>query len=304
MIQKKQVTYLLVFCVTLLLASCSDTPDLPTITDSPIVSVVSDEIDPTETPTLTPFSPSATPEESAAIVNGELIPLAEYEAEMARFRAASETGIMTLQEDDVLGNLIDQVLLAQAARDAGFVVDDSVLQARIHNLGLSDQELENWILENGYTQESFEKTLTRSIEAAWMRDQIASQTPSTTEQVHARQILLYNLTEAEEVYAQLESGTDFGTLAAEYNPLTQGDLGWFPRGYLTVTELDDYVFALEPEAFTPIIETPLGYHIVQLLEHSLAHPLTPDAYRFMQTQVLKNWLAEQRNQSEIVINLP
>ena len=286
------------------LVGCSTEASVTPETEPPPITATQPQAEIIPTSTSTPFSPSATPEKSAAIVNGEMITLAEYEAELARFRGTADTGILTLEEAAVLDNLIDQVLLAQAANEAGFIVDETLLQTRIQNLGLSDQDLANWILENGYTRASFEETLSRSIAAAWMRDQIARETPSTTEQVHARQILLYNLTEAEEVFAQLEAGTDFGTLAEQYNSLTKGDLGWFPKGYLNVSELDDFVFSLEPGRYTPIIETPLGYHIVQLMERDLNHPLTPDAYRFMQTQALKNWLEDQRSQSEISINLP
>jgi peptidyl-prolyl cis-trans isomerase C len=302
MIRKIQLSCFI--CIFFGLVACSEGINAPTTTNVPTTLSTPVDRKPTETPTVTPFTPSATPEEAAAIVNGEIITREEYLAELARFRAASETGIGSFEEDAVIDSLIDQVLLAQAATHAGFSVDDALLQTRIQNLGISDQDLENWILENGYTRASFERTLARSIAAAWMRDQIAEETSSTTEQVHARQILLYNLTDAEEVFTQLESGTDFGTLAEQYNSLTKGDLGWFPRGYLNVSELDEIVFSLEPGGYTPIIETPLGYHIVQLLERDPNHPLTPDAYRFMQTLTLRNWLEDQRSQSEIIINLP
>jgi len=195
-------------------------------------------------------------------------------------------------------------LLAQAAVESGFLVDEAMVQSRIEQLDIGGDALQTWLDAHGYTDSSFRNALARSIAAAWMRDQVVSQVPKTTEQVHARQILLYNSEEADDVLNQLEAGADFETLADQYDPLLGGDLGWFPRGYLTVPELDDVVFNLSPGEYSSIIETMLGFHIVQVIEQGSAHPLNPNAYRVVQTQALEQWLLDRRAQSDIVIYSP
>jgi len=237
-------------------------------------------------------------------VNGEGILLEEYEAEIARFRPNSGTGLATYGEEQVLQELLDQVILAQAASEAGFQLDESLLEARIQQLGLSDQALADWMTVYGYSESSFRHAMKREIAAAWMRDKVIGEVPDTAEQVHARQILLYNSNEAEAVYAQLQSGTEFGTLVAEYEPVTLGDLGWFPRGYLNVSELDDVLFNLEAEAYSPVIQSPIGFHIVQVLERDPNRLLTADARRVLQVQALADWLEDRREQSEIINFLP
>ena len=254
------------------------------------------------TPTLT--EPTVTQVPLAARVNGEGIPLAFYESELARFRANSGTGLATYDENKVLQDLIDQVMLAQAAWEAGFLVDEALVEARIQELGLSEPQLKEWMAANGYTPEDFRQAMKWSLAAAWMRDEIIAQVPETADQVHARQILLYNSTEAETAYARLEAGAKFETLAAEFDPVTQGSLGWFPRGYLNVTELDEIVFGLELGAYSPVIQTPLGYHIVQLLERNPERPLTADARRTLQAQALTQWLQTRRSRIEIIILVP
>ena len=122
--------------------------------------------------------------------------------------------------------------------------------------------------------------------------------------MHARQILLYNSDEAEAIYAQISSGADFETVAGQYDPIANGDLGWFPRGYLTIPELDDVVFALEPGEFSPIIETEIGFHILQVIERDSARQLNFSAYQVVQKAALKQWLQERQAQSEIVYSLP
>jgi len=302
-------TFLLgvIFSIGLALTACANGETPPSDVPAQVIITATPERDPEEpTVTLTPTTstPSNTPVPIALQINGEGILLEDYEAELARFQVVVGTGLATDDSDAMLDDLIDQVLLAQAARESGFIVDDFMLQERIQELSLSEGALKTWITENGYSDDSFQRFLARAIAAAWMRDQLIAEVPDTAEQVHARQVLLYNLTEAEAVYAQLQAGTEFGTLTAEYEPVTKGELGWFPRGYLTVPELDDVLFSLEPGAYSPIIRTALGYHIVQVLEREPDHTLTADSLRVVQLQALKQWLETRRNQSEIFLFLP
>ncbi len=44
---------------------------------------------------------------------------------------------------------------------------------------------------------------------------------------------------------QLQAGADFATLAYRYDPLTGGDLGWFPRGVLTQPAVEEAAFSLQ-----------------------------------------------------------
>jgi peptidyl-prolyl cis-trans isomerase C len=240
----------------------------------------------------------------AAQVNGEEVTLEALKAEIARYQMISGTGLATFSEEKILEDMIDQVLLAQAANNLGFEVDEALLDARIQNLGLSETILDAWMKEYGYSEEDFRQAMRQAIAAAWMMDKIIEDVPETADQVLARQVLLNNSNEAEAVYNQLEDGVEFGTLAAQYDPVTSGDLGWFPRGYLNVSELDDVVFSLEPGLFSDIIQTALGYHIVQVIERDPNHPLSVTTRRVLQVQALADWLETQRLQSEINIMLP
>ena len=290
--------------LVILLAACKNGEIVPAETISQISTTVTAPSESILTATPPPSYPSTTPVELAAQVNGEGISLAEYETELALFHAAAGTSLAAYGEEKVLENMIDQVMLAQAAAEAGFVVDETLLQTRIDKLNIGEQALQDWLAVHGYTEPSFRQALARSIAAAWMRDQIIAGVSKTAEQVHARQILFYDLDEANNVFAQLEAGTDFRTLAAQYKPLTSGDLGWFPRGCLTVPELDKVLFALEPGEYGPVIETQLGFHIVQVIERDPQRPLSPDAYRVIQIQAIQQWLNDRRSQSEIIIISP
>jgi len=232
----KRVTTLIIFI--LLLAACNSTETTTPSPDSDQIESPTPELKITSTPTpfILPTPEPGTP--LAALVNGQAITLEEYQEELERAQIASETGLVTFTEGDVLQNLIDEVLLVQGAAEKGFVMEEDLIQSRLDQLELDDPSNQDWLSMYGYTQESFEQAFRRTIAATWMRDQIIHSVPSTAEQVHARQILLYNFDEAENAYSQLQAGTDFATLASQYDPITSGELGWFPRGYLTVPELE------------------------------------------------------------------
>lgn len=258
--------------------------------------------------TPTPNLPTATPQAMAVTVNGEGITVAEYTAELARYKSAQQALNKTVSDTDasktVLEDLISQVLLEQGARAAGYEITDSALQSRIDaltsQLGGADK-LSKWETDNGYDDASFRADLKRSIDAAWMRDKIINAVPTAADQVHVQQILLYNANDAQSVLQQLQGGADFNTLAAQYDPNARGDLGWFPKGYLLDPNVEQAAFSLQVGQISGVIQTNVGYDIIKVLEKDPQHPLSPDAYLDLQEQALNNWVAQQRAQAKIVL---
>ncbi len=251
--------------------------------------------------------PTAAPPPSVAIVNGEYITLAEFQAELARYQSAQTAlGVTVLDaaaNQTILEDMIAQFLLAQAAREANFNFTETDLRSRMDALaseigGL--QALSAWQSDYGYDDATFQIALKRSVESAWMRDKIIADVPTTVEQIHVRQILTYNEEDARAALEELKAGADFDKLAALYDPITLGELGWLPRGYLLDASADEAVFALQAGMYSEIIATNAGYHIFMALERG-DHPLSPDALLTMQELALRNWLVEKRANSDIVL---
>jgi parvulin-like peptidyl-prolyl isomerase len=244
----------------------------------------------------------------ALLVNGEGITIADFDAEVQRYIAAQTALGNEITSVDatgiVLQDLIVQMLLSQAARENGFTLDEAALQARIDALvaGIGGADaLSAWENANGYTDQSFRSALKRAAEAAWMRDNIISAVPSTAEQVHVQQILLYNLDTAQDFLTQLNGGADFDELAFRADPLTRGDLGWVPRGYLLNQQIEDAAFSLEAGHYSDLITTDVGYHIVKVLERDPARLLSPDAYLVLQELALNRWVEEQKQTADVVL---
>jgi parvulin-like peptidyl-prolyl isomerase len=237
----------------------------------------------------------------ALTVNGEGIPLAEFDAEVARYIAA-QTALgksvdPTAAASAVIEDFIAQLLLAQGARANGFILDEAALQARIDSLTAQvggTEVLSAWQQSHGYDEQAFRSALKRAAEAAWMRDRIISTVPSTAEQVHVQQILLYNQDTAVSFLAQLNGGADFNELAYKADPVTRGDLGWVPRGYLLNPQIEEAAFGLSVGEHSDVIATDVGFHIVRIVEHDPNRLLSPDAFLMLQELALKKWVEGQR----------
>jgi peptidyl-prolyl cis-trans isomerase C len=259
-------------------------------------------------PTFTPPAPTATSVPMALTVNAEGITADEFNAELVRYQA-SQAALGNDPSDQeatglVMEEFISQLLLAQGAREGGFSLDGVALQARIDalvaRLGGADK-LSGWQQAQGYSDESFRVALERHAAAAWMRDKIISAVPSTAEQVHVRQILLYNEVNAQKFWNELQAGVDFDEIAANVDPVTRGDIGWFARGYLAEKPVEEAAFALEPGEYSEIIQDQVGFHIIKLIERQADRPLSPDEILTLQNRAVEDWLVNRREQSTIVL---
>lgn len=256
-------------------------------------------------------NPTPTEASLAARVNDEGILLTEYEAEMKRYQAGieqlGEQFDPELARQEVIDDLVAQTLFAQAAAAQNYYVDEVDLQAEIDQYAEAaggQGVLQTWISENFYDPDSFRTDVSRDMAVIWMRNYLIAQVPQAAEQVHARQILMNSENEAIGIQRQLEVGTSFKSLAFLYDPLTGGELGWFPRGYLLQPEVENAAFSMQPGQYSGIILTSFGYHIVEVIEVDPQHSLSQDALLFVQRQALENWLDEQITQSTIEILIP
>ena len=294
--------------VALIAAGCGSsgsetaTPqDFPTAAINPIESPT-----PSASPTPTPI-----PIPAAAIVNGEVIPLSYFEHEVQRYKASFSEG-ETLPSDaeiseHVLNTLIEQQLLSQVARSSGYTFTEQMLEEKIANLLAelgSGSALTSWMQANFYDDAEFRMALRLGSEAAWQRDQIIASVPDAVEQVRARQIFSRTAEEAQYALASLNSGVSFDELAWRYSPETGGELGWFPRGYLLFPAIEEVAFSLPVGLHSEIIQTEIGYHIIEVMEHVDSYPLTTDAKLSLQAKALADWLQAERAKAQIEITMP
>jgi len=294
---------ILLSALILMLSACSrnQTPK--------IVYPPTTETDEIQAPTNTDVSETAevitqTEIPAVAIINGERISSEFFEGEVARYLAAQDANVEeavdeTHAREVVLNDLIDQVLLAQAAQAEGLTISDEQVQEKIDSLSEGADLLE-WMNTWGYTEESLFEALKLQMLAALQRDRIIEAVPEVMEQAELRQIFAYTQEGARSALTSLRSGVDFEEVAYTYDPVTGGYLGWVPRGYLLVPAVEDAAFSLPVGSYSDVIESNVGFHIVLVIARE-DRGVSGDALLTLQRQALYDWLAVQRENSTIEV---
>ncbi len=259
---------------------------------------------PTATLTAVPATQTPTPEPLAAYVNGEAITLAAFEGEVARYEAAQATlgiDLATLgnYRAAVLEQLIDLSLLSQFAVNQGMQLSEAELDERFQAATASNG------VAAGYTADEFRTELHREILAARTIGAITDVLPTLVQHTSARHILVATREEADDLLDQIANGADFGLLAVIHSrdPGTRpagGELGWFPKGLLTMPEVEEAAFSLQPGEISGVIESELGFHILEVLGRE-DRPLVGETLTNYRIAAVEQWLAEQRQRAEIEI---
>src|SRR5580704_13755258 len=254
-------------------------------------------------------------EEIVARVNNEVITRSEFERAKASADEDAKSDCQSrctpeqlsqLIEDrkkNALGELIDQSLLVQRAKDMGISVEPDVIkqldQIRIENKLPSMEALEEAVSKQGINWEDFKNNirsglLTKKVIGSEVGSHINvpkeeiqkyydehKQEFMRPEQVALRSIEV-NTTgkdatevadlkkKAETARKRIQDGEDFGEIAKRYSDGATakqgGYLGQYKRGELS-KELEDTVFKMKRNDLTEVMETKQGFLIMQVLEH-------------------------------------
>lgn len=260
----------------------------------------------------------------AARVNGQDIPMAVFQKQFFQFKVALTDQNVDLTTDEgkaalaqvrmqVLNSLIELALIQQAAARMGISISDAQLEARVQETvasGGGEEKFQEWLAESGITPEEFREQLRAELLTEMVIQQVTASVPATAEQVHARHILLSTEQAAQEALRRIQAGEDFAKVAREMSQdeITRadgGDLGFFPKGMLSVPqEIEDAAFALQPGQVSGIVRSPYGYHIIQALERQTGRPLPPDVHQAMKQKAFDDWLQQQRAAAQVEILVP
>jgi len=172
---------------------------------------------------------------------------------------------------------------------------EEIYQDAIANLseeyGISESDLKRGFEDHLYSEKILD-VITKDIEC-------------TQEQVWALHILIDEEVLAKNIKTRLDEGEDWSLMATTYSTDTSnkdkgGDLGWFGQGVM-VPEFEQAAFKLEVGETSEPIETDFGFHIIRILGHE-ERLLTEDACQSIRSEKFQEWLAELRENSNIIIN--
>ncbi len=311
--------HILLLFFSLIFVACTQDVPKPISTAAETQAETANEIETTGASVSDTEIASTSNDTIVAIVNDQPILLKTYQKQIAQFEQTlqaqgtdleSETGQAALRQinNQVLDALIDQVLIEQAASEQGISIAEDVLAEKIRESveqGGGEAQFETWLEANSLTNEEFRDTLRFQLTANQMFEVITQDIPDTAEQIQLRQIVVTTDETARSIIDQLKAGVDFGELAQEYtidesNRESGGALDWFPRGAgLVPPEIEDIAFSLNPDEVSGPIQSPLGFHIIQLQNREENRSLKTEMLQALKDQFFTNWLREQRAASVI-----
>jgi parvulin-like peptidyl-prolyl isomerase len=256
-----------------------------------------------------------------ARVNGQRISLQAYERELNQLLDALAVAGEDLEGDEfqtqlpvvrrqILDLLIDNVLVQQAAVEAGITVTDDEIHQRMVEVvdeGRSLIAFQAWLEETGQSWEEFGRDMCQDILHQKMFDYVTEGISSTLDMVWARQVVVATPDEAVVVLTRLASGESFEDVAREVSldEATRdrgGDLGWIPRGLGWIPiDMEEALFAGRPGQVQGPLEVEGGFVIVQTVEVQIDYALDPDTWEAVRATTFRFWLEGRREASEIVI---
>ncbi|HEY6555018.1 MAG TPA: peptidylprolyl isomerase [Vicinamibacteria bacterium] len=237
----------------------------------------------------------------------------------------------------VLDGMVAQALLLQDAQRQGVVVSDDELKPQMAALrgrfpdeatykkaleqeGLTEKELQEKLRQEAVIQKYVG---TRVFNEVAVTDQVAREfydknqdKMQRPERAHLRHILILVApnaapadkekarAKAEDLLKKIKGGEDFAKLAAENSDDTGskvrgGDLSWVSRGQAP-PPFEQAAFALaKPNDLSGVVESPAGFHIIQLVAREAANAVPFEEARPRITQMLQQQQAGERLQARV-----
>lgn len=189
---------------------------------------------------------------------------------------------------DILGQLIQDEIVAQAADELGVEVTDEEIAEQWEALASQfggEEELVAEIERRGLTEDDVRRQLAAFVRREKLSDHFAQAAEVSEEDLRAAyeerleaqytvarasHILVEAEDQARDLLAQLEEGADFAELAREhsqdeFSAVRGGDLGENPRGTF-VQEFDDALWEAEEGEIVGPVQTQFGWHIIKVDE--------------------------------------
>ena len=227
-----------------------------------------------------------------------------YRANVAASHTGAEREKVLAENRMILLNqMIDNLLIEQQSRKAGIVIADEELMSAIKDLlrrrNISQDDLQKALDREGTTLEGYKKGVRDQLmRIKLLQREVKSRVSVSDEEIGAyyrkyredyegketvriRQILLPLPKEgdpaekakiradAEAIHKSLLSGEPFELLSARYSQgsaaAAGGDIGYIEKGMI-LHEVEEVAFSLPLNQISGVIESPVGFHIIQVID--------------------------------------
>lgn len=275
--------------------------------------------------------------ETAAIVNGTKITMAEFNQNIALYSYGFTTE--ELNEDDgtgstkidsmkkyVIDKLVLEAIILEEAKKNNIVVEDSEIEEDLNAFKdqlAEDEALKAYMTDNNIDDEFIKKFLktgklitkyevfflenSNIDEAAALEFYNENIDAFVDEQIKARHILVRELETAQALRDRIVNGESFEDIAKEYsedksNKDEGGDLGYFKAGEM-VSDFSSAAFKLPIGIVSEPVQTTFGYHLI-LVEDRITETigfeeLVDDLIDHLQLQELRSHINGLMDSAEI-----
>jgi peptidyl-prolyl cis-trans isomerase C len=230
-----------------------------------------------------------------AVVNGEAIPVVEFERELGLAYEFPEGGTSPAPEQlialkqTVLQGLLDRQLLLQDARSKSVTVPQEAVQAAVARLKAEYQDgrFQEALSQGRLSESEFQAKTAARLTVEKLVDEVVYERVAVTEEelqgyldahasefqepeeVHAAQIVVKDVEDARRLQDELQRGKKFSDLARAHSLSADarlgGDLGWFPKGVMP-PEFDKVAFSLQPGQISDVVTSEYGFHLFKVLD--------------------------------------
>ncbi len=219
------------------------------------------------------------------------------------YKGSNKDKVIADARQSVLNRLIVDRLIDQEAKKYGTTMKDDDVMTAIRGMlagqNLSMEEFQARLAKSGMTLDQYkEKTKEQMLKSRILKFEVNYKVSVSDQEigeyygkhrdeyegkdaVRIKQILLpfpkgadgrrkeMLWTEAEKIHRSLMAGEPFDAVAARYaqnqQVVAMGDMGFLEKGTM-VSEVDQIAFRLQVKEISPVIESSIGYHIIQVTD--------------------------------------
>ena len=231
---------------------------------------------------------------SAAVVNGEVITVTQVDERLATLNPSTRA-LFAGQRGRLLDQMVTEAVLVQEANRRGLGRNPEVQKLM--------REAERQIVVGKLLDElRKEKQGAVSDEQAAQFYEANKENFKQPDSWRVSHILTADEAAAKKALDRIKGGEAFAKVAEEVSidpsKARGGDIGSFTKGQV-IPEFEEAVLKLKPGDMSGVVKTPLGYHIILLVEEKPAHLRSLEEVKDQIRQVIQNQQGQQNVQMAV-----
>jgi parvulin-like peptidyl-prolyl isomerase len=211
---------------------------------------------------------------------------------------------LKIKEREILNRMIEDKTIEILAKQRGITISDKMindsLDQKLKEYGSGENLKDNLGRLYGWTIENFKNKIVKpDLYSQELEKAFNSQNPSIADAK----------LQIEKAEADLNKNKDFAIVAKEYSKGSTaqdgGELGWFKKDQL-IPAISEAVFSLDKGKRSDILESPLGFHIVEVEDKKTENgdDLVKIRQIFVPTKTFAEYLTEEMKKMKFLVLIP